>query len=263
MKYSVVDVSETDLEELIRQNSDNIEPGLRFVDHQRKAGRGPYDVLMVDSGKALVVAELKVVEDDSMLTQGIDYYDYIASNIDGISHAYNKFNIDPSQEPRLLLIAPSFSISLINRCKWLSIPVSIFTFQCIGLEERKEEVIPVFKEMAIPTPPERVEIPTIEEHLSYITDAEARRRADQLLKQVKQWDITRVATEAIKWDISLKIGGRVFGYLGPRRKHLVINTWDKNDEWKTHPIRNQEDMENVTKLLKHNFEAVKADYGIK
>ena len=70
MKYHIVDVSETDLEELIRQNPDNIEIGLRFVDHQRKAGRGPYDVLLVDSGKALVVGELKVTEDDSMLTQG-------------------------------------------------------------------------------------------------------------------------------------------------------------------------------------------------
>jgi len=263
MKYSVVHVSEASLEELIRQNPDNIESGLRFVDHQRKAGRGPYDVLLVDSGKAVVVAELKITEDDSILTQGLDYYDYVASNIDGISRAYSKFDIDPNQEPRLLLIASSFSNLLINRCKWLSIPISIFIFQCIEFEERKGEVIPIFKEIAVPTPPERVEIPTIEEHLSYITDAEARQRAEEFLEQVRQWDITKVATEAIKWEISLKIAGRVFGYLGPRRKHFVLYTWDENDQWKTFPIKSKEDMKKITQILKHNFESVKIDYGIK
>ena len=94
MRYKNVNVSEVELEQLIRQNPDNIEAGLRFIDHQRKAGRGAYDVLLVDSGKSLVVAELKIVEDDDMLNQGIDYYDYIVSNLEGLSRAYSKYNID-------------------------------------------------------------------------------------------------------------------------------------------------------------------------
>ena len=55
-KYRWVEVSETKLEDLIRQGTDLIEEGLVFVDHQRMTDRGPLDVLMVDSGGALILA---------------------------------------------------------------------------------------------------------------------------------------------------------------------------------------------------------------
>ncbi len=71
-KYTNVEVSETQLEDLVRRLPELIEADLAFVDHQAFTDRGPLDVLMVDSGRALVVADLKVVEDDTMLVQGID-----------------------------------------------------------------------------------------------------------------------------------------------------------------------------------------------
>ena len=64
------EILERDLEELVRQAPEHIEKGLRFVDHQRETDRGPLDVLLVDSGHSLAVAELKVVESDDMLWQG-------------------------------------------------------------------------------------------------------------------------------------------------------------------------------------------------
>jgi len=66
-KYKVIDISETQVEEMIRKAPNLIEEGLRYVDHQKRAGRGPLDVLFVDSGNALIVAELKVIEDDGIL----------------------------------------------------------------------------------------------------------------------------------------------------------------------------------------------------
>jgi hypothetical protein len=117
-KYTVVEPPEVDLEDLVRQAPDLIEAGLHFVDHQAPTARGPLDVLLVDSGHSLVIAELKVVEGDDMLMQGIDYYDYVQKNLDGFARAYKAFEIDPKQEPRLFLIAPSFSVTLLNRIKW-------------------------------------------------------------------------------------------------------------------------------------------------
>ena len=134
-KYKPAEVSEKQLEDLIRQAPDLIEEGLHFVDHQRITDRGPLDILLVDSGNALVVAELKVVEDDAMLVQGIDYYDYVSRNVDGITRAYKDFNINPKQTVRLFFIAPTFSISLLNRCKWIDIPVSLFTYKCVTFED--------------------------------------------------------------------------------------------------------------------------------
>ena len=76
-KYKIVEIQERDLEELVRKYPEYIEQGLKYVDHQKRTDRGPLDVLFVESGKGLVVAELKVIEDDSMLVQGINYYDYL------------------------------------------------------------------------------------------------------------------------------------------------------------------------------------------
>ena len=115
IKYKSIDISEKELEDLIRRYTNQIEEDLQYIDHQRFTDRGPLDMLFVDSGKSLVVAELKVVEDDGMLTQGIDYYDYISRNLEGICNSYRDFKIDRRQDVRLILIAPSFSVYLLNR----------------------------------------------------------------------------------------------------------------------------------------------------
>ena len=127
--YKSVDVTEKQLEELIRQNSHNIEDGLKYIDHQRNTDRGPLDIIMVDSGNTLVVAELKVVEDDTMLVQSIDYYDFLSRNIEGMARVYKKFNIDIKQKIRILLIAPSFSSTLKNIIKWVDITITLCTYK--------------------------------------------------------------------------------------------------------------------------------------
>ena len=223
-RYKIVEVQEKDLEELVRKYPEYIEQRLRYVDHQKRTDRGPLDVLFVDSGKALVVAELKVVEDDSMLVQGIDYYDYITRNLEGLARAYKSKNIsiDPTQKPRLFLIAPSFSVSLLNRCKWIDIPISLFTFQCIAFEDNPKEIIPIFKEVTIPSRPQPIDVYTIEQRLDYITDRKVRKTVENLLNEIKGWDDKNILIEPTKYDISIKVSGRVFAYLGPRRKHFII-----------------------------------------
>ena len=81
-KYTKADVSEQELEDIVRRSANLIEEGLVYVDHQKQAAGGRLDVLMVDSGKSLVVAELKVVQDDGMVLQGVDYYDYVSANVE-------------------------------------------------------------------------------------------------------------------------------------------------------------------------------------
>ncbi len=256
-KYKSTKVSETQLEDLIRQCPDLIEEGLRYIDHQRMTDRGPLDILMVDSGKALVVAELKVVEDDTMLVQGIDYYDYLSRNVEGIARVYKGFHVDPGQAIRLLLIAPSFSISLINRCKWINInSISLFTYTGITFEDSKE-IIPVFSEVIIPPAPKPVERPyNLDDRLKYITNPDARKILDDLIKGIQNWDADRITIEPTKNDISLKISGRVFSYIYPRRKHFIVETCDTNEKLIPFPIHQKEDLEtaNVKGLLKANIE---------
>jgi len=71
-KYMKVDVSEQLLEDLIRQNAAMIEGGLVYLDHQKQTTHGRLDMLLADSGNTLVIAELKVTQDDGMLMQALD-----------------------------------------------------------------------------------------------------------------------------------------------------------------------------------------------
>lgn len=256
-KYKSVDVSEKNLEEMVRKAPDLIEEGLKYIDHQKKTDRGPLDVLFADSGNALVVAELKIVEDDGMLVQGIDYYDYISRNIEGFASLYKEKRIDPKQKPRLFLVAPSFSVTLLNRCKWIDIPISLFTIQCIILEDDPKEIIPIFQEITIPSMPAKVEVYTLEDRLNYITDSKLRRMVEDLLKEIKEWDSENILIEPTKYDVSIKVSGRVFSYLGPRRKHFIIYTFDDENKWTGFPIHQEEDLEEVKILLKSNSERFK------
>jgi len=255
-KYEEVKVLEKQLEDLIRQGADLIEKGLRYVDHQRKTDRGPLDVLMVDSGGALVIAELKVVEEDAMLVQGVDYYDYIAKNIEGFARVYKEFNINPHQTARLFLIAPSFSLSLINRCKWIDIPISLFSYKCITLDDSKE-ITPVFSDITVPSIPKPPVVYSIDGNLQYITNPDMRRMAKELLAEIASWNKDLISIDPIKVDISLKVLGRVFCYLYPRRQFFVIGTYDNEKKWTDFPIKEHEDLEAIQTLLKTNINRLK------
>jgi hypothetical protein len=253
-KYQVVEVSETRLEDLVRQAPELIEAGLRFVDHQAFTSRGPLDVLLVDSGKALVVAELKVVEDDGMLVQGIDYYDYVRRNLDGFARAYKQHTIDTKQEPRLFLIAPSFSVTLLNRLKWIKIPVSLFTVQCIEFDDSKGEMVPVYHEVIPPTIPEPPQVYTLEDKYEYVTETKVRTLLQDLVVELQSWDPKRVLVEPTKYDISVKAAGRVVAYLSPRRKHFMVYAYDAEGKWTGYGVNSETDLETVRPLLRANFD---------
>lgn len=252
--YKQVEVSEAQLEELVRRGADLIEDGLKFVDHQRHTDRGRLDVLLVDSGKALVVAELKIIEDDSMLLQGLDYYDYVSTNIEAYARLYENFEIIPTQGMRLVLIAPSFSQTLINRCKWIDASISLFTYKAIQFD-KSDDITPVFTEVSIPAQPEPVEERyTVEDRLAYITDIDVREIASQFLKDVMQWKKDKILIEAIKYSISSKVNNRVFMYLSPRRRAFVVETFNSEGKWTGFTVNTKDDLDNVIGLVKTNVE---------
>lgn len=252
--YKHVEISERELEDFIRQAPGLIEEGLRYVDHQRRTDRGPLDLLLVDSGKALVVAELKVVEHDDMLWQGIDYYDYITRHVDGFARAYHRAGIDPEQAVRLFLIAQSFSLGMLNRCKWIDIPISLFTFTCITFQD-SDEVTPVFKEAEIPSPPEPAPTAyTLKQHFEYVTNPEMRALMEGLVKEIQSWDPVSVVADPIKYHISLKASGRVLAYVSPRRNFFCVGAHNSDGEWEEYPVRQEDDLAETTALLKENFE---------
>ncbi len=247
--YRKVDVSEQQLEDLVRRHVGMIEEGLAYVDHQNQAGGGRLDVLMVDSGKSLVVAELKVVQDDGMLMQGLDYCDYVSNHVEAFARLYKDHNIDPTQQVRLFLIAPSFSQTLVNRCKWIDLPVSLFMFNCLAFDS-DPDLVPIFAEQPLPTQPVIVEIKTLDDHLTYITDTAVRAQVSALLDEIKNWNPGSICLDPIKDAISMKINGRVFAYFYARRKHYLLATYNDQAEWTDFSIKDDDDLAKAKPIMK-------------
>jgi len=252
-KYTKADVSEQQLEDTVRRNAGLIEEGLIYVDHQKPAAGGRLDVLLVDSGKSLVVAELKVTQEDGMLLQGLDYYDYVSTHAEAFARLYKNHSIDPTQQVRLFLVAPTFSQTLVNRCKWLDLPISLFTFNCLRFEG-EADVVPIFTEQQITAPPEIVEVSHLDDHLNYITDVAVRAKVSALLDEIKNWKPGNISIDPIKYSVSMKINGRVFAYLNPRRQHFLIATYDATDEWKEYAIKTDDDLASIKTIAKAAME---------
>ena len=257
--YTKVNIPEQQLEELVRQNPGLIEEGLVYVDHQKRAAGGRLDVLLVDSGKSLIVAELKVVEDDDMLVQGLDYYDYVSTNVESFARLYNPHlksfstEIDPTQPVRLFLVAPDFSQTLVNRCRWLDLQIGLFTFSCLKFPDR-EELVPIFTEREVPTLSEPPEVRSRDDIFEYITDTTVRTQAESLLDEVKNWKPGCISLDPTKEAISMKVNNRVFAYLWAARKHYVISTYNADDEWKQYPVKGEEDLANIKSMMREAME---------
>ena len=253
MKYQKIDVSEQQLEDLVRTHVDHIEDGLVYLDHQKQTDTGRLDVLLADSGKALVLAELKVIEDDGMLLQGLDYYDYLSRHIEKYARTYKDAGVDPTQEPRMLLVAPSFSQSLINRCKWIDVTISLFTYSCVRIDG-SSDILPVFTEVKIPSPQVVVESVGINDHLNYITDDTVKKRVIGYIDEAKRWMPGKVSVDAVKVALSFKVNGSVFAYLLVRRKHYLVATYNQSDVWTEYPVHSEEDANQVKQLSRAAME---------
>ncbi len=252
-KYCKVDVSEQVLEDLVRQNAELIEEGLIYVDHQKHAAGGRLDVLLMDSGRALVVAELKVAQDDGMLLQGLDYYDYASMHVESYARLYKTYSVNPTQQVRLFLIAPSFSQTLVNRCKWLDLPVSLFTFSCLKFDGGTE-LTPIFMEQQIAEPPEPLDNTNPEDLFGYITDEAVRAQVTSLLDEIRSWKPGSISIDPTKYAFSLKVNGAVFAYLNPRRHHYLVQTFNANDEWTPYPIKSDDDLAKAKPLVRASLD---------
>jgi hypothetical protein len=207
----------------------------------------------VDSGRSLVVAELKIKEDENMLMQGLDYYDYVSTHVESFARLYKDHSIDPTKSVRLLLVAPDFSQALVNRCKWLDLPISLFTFTCLKFEG-ESDLVPIFVEMEIPELPLGPEVSSIPDHLGYIADPTVRASAASLLDEIKGWKPGNIALDPIKGSISMKVNNRVFAYLWTKRRFFWIGAYGTDGEWKQYPVKNDEDLANARILTKSAME---------
>ena len=98
--------------------SDALEDGLRTLDARIPCHPyGEIDVLAVDRSGKLTIIDFDVVSNDRLLLRGLGHVDWIMRNTPMIQRLHPNETFDASRTPRLIMLAPEFSL-LLRRVTW-------------------------------------------------------------------------------------------------------------------------------------------------
>jgi hypothetical protein len=129
---------ERELEAQVVKDPEALEDGLTYLSHQRAANGNYIDVLAADSDGVIVVIELKVGEEDDMLLQALEYYDYVSSNRDRIAKEYEgKTKIVAQEEPRIMLVASGFSDRLRLAARYVDPKVTLLEYAFLETKNKE------------------------------------------------------------------------------------------------------------------------------
>jgi len=96
------------------------------------------DILCHDSNGQLVILQLNVNEDDIMLLHGMQSLDYVDKFKSFLKATYSKHKIDDKENPRLILIAPSFSDALRRAVEGMKgIRIDLYQWEYLKLGDHK------------------------------------------------------------------------------------------------------------------------------
>ncbi|MGA2618334.1 MAG: endonuclease NucS domain-containing protein [Thermoguttaceae bacterium] len=220
-----IDLREQELEDLLFQSPDLIEPEMKMVSRQHPTDSGPLDLLGFDRTSTLVVIELKVQPTESHLDQGMRYYDWCRQNIAWLHRSFPK--IEPENPPRLILVAPSFTDTVKRIAKYVQIELQLLEYQAIR-DARGEKGI-VFREFEFGQPTDPPPPRTIEAKLEEFGDGAVRQVFTDALKDLTARTIeVRPLNNA--W-ISLWYKGKRFAYLGVKKKFFVAQIRTLEETW--------------------------------
>lgn len=254
LEYKREELAEKDLEDRIIKHPTLIEDGLQYMEHQRHTSSGRLDILFVDNNGTITVAELKVVDDPYMLFQALDYFDFVAEKIEGFSRIYKNHNINVEQYPRLMLIAPSFSPIMINRCRWLNpdIQISLYVYQYITFPKTKEDTLVFIPQEISVRPTVLKKAPDLNKLLGYIKNKNVRDFAKRILDETQALS-SDITVDPLQWGKSVKFKGSVLYYWEPRQACIRISTTNEDGNWEGVNVEKEDDYIEALNLIKKNI----------
>jgi len=131
--------SQKELEQMITDEISQVEQDLNMIcNHVPINDKTTLDVLCHDANGQLVILQVSVNEDDIMLVQGMQSLDYIDKFKSFLKATYNKQKIDDKEEPRLILLAPSFSDALRRAVESMKgIRIDLYEWEYLKLGDKK------------------------------------------------------------------------------------------------------------------------------
>jgi hypothetical protein len=128
-----------ELEQMITEDMAMIEKDLTVICNNVPINdKATLDVLCHDNSGQLVLLQIGIKEDDAMLLQGIQSLDYVSKFKSFLKVTYNKHNINDQETPRLVLIAPSFSETVLHAVAHIQgIHIDMYEWEYLKIGEHK------------------------------------------------------------------------------------------------------------------------------
>jgi len=137
-KLEVKDIGQ--LEKLIADNADGIEPGLRVVDSRLLLGQAAIDLVGLDSRGSLALIVLDFTAHEGLLLRVMDAYSWCLEFPDTVRRLYPMAQVSTARPPRILFIVERLTDSFLRRIKQLSV-LEIDCLEFRHLEVNGESVV--------------------------------------------------------------------------------------------------------------------------
>jgi hypothetical protein len=108
-----------DLEALITENADTIEPGLRFIDTYVLLGTAPIDLVGLDAGGTLVLTALGFTANEQMLLRALEAYSWCLEYPETVRRLYPSARV---AVPRVMFVAERYPDSFLPKARQVSFP---------------------------------------------------------------------------------------------------------------------------------------------
>ena len=103
-------VAKNQLVAMLREVQGHLEPGLRVIDVLIPCHpHGEIDLLAVDHANQLVIIDFETAANDALVLRGMAHFDWLLHNLPIVRRMHPELTIALSAEPRLFLLAPTFS----------------------------------------------------------------------------------------------------------------------------------------------------------
>jgi hypothetical protein len=137
-KLEVKDIGQ--LEKLIADNVEGIEPGLKVVDSRLLLGHAAIDLVGLDSRGSLALIALDFTADEGLLLRVMDAYSWCLEFPDTVRRLYPMAQVSTARPPRILFIVERLTDSFLRRLKQLSF-LEIDCLEFRHLEVNGESVV--------------------------------------------------------------------------------------------------------------------------
>src|SRR4249920_2620845 len=117
-KLEVKDIG--NLERLVADNIDGVEPGLKVVDSRLLLGQAAIDLVGLDAKGSLVLIALDFSADEGLLLRVMDAYSWCLEYPDTLRRLYPMAQVLTPRPPRILFIVERLTDSFLRRIKQLS-----------------------------------------------------------------------------------------------------------------------------------------------